>query len=108
MTKQFDIQAHVKSGVVMRFGSFFITRRPAPAIECVDGFIMSVQASETHYCAPRDYDGPYAEFEVGFPSEREEQLMPYAEDPERPLDTVYRYVPLEIIEALVEKHGGVT
>ncbi len=106
MTSKFDVQAHVKSGVVVHFNSFF-TRRPAPAIECVDGFIMSVQASETHYCAPRDNDGPYTEFEVGFPSEREEQLMPYAEDPERPLDTVYGYVPLEVIEALIEKHGGV-
>jgi hypothetical protein len=68
---------------------------------------MSVQASEFHYCTPRDNDGPYAEFEVGFPSQPEDQLMPYAEDPERPTDTVYGYVPLEVIEALIEKHGGV-
>ena len=109
MTSKFDIQAHVKSGgVIPRLhpDSPF-HRRPATGIECADGFTMSVQASEFHYCTPRDNDGPYAEFEVGFPSQPEDQLMPYAEDPERPTDTVYGYVPLEVIEALIEKHGGV-
>jgi len=41
-----------------------------PAIECIDGFMMSVQASSMHYCTPRENQGPYSEVEVGYPSER--------------------------------------
>ena len=33
--------------------------------------------------------------------------MPYAEDRERPTDTVYGYVPVEIVERVIEKHGGI-
>ena len=30
---------------------------------------VSIQASEYHYCTPRNNEGPYSEWEVGFPSE---------------------------------------
>lgn len=110
MSKKFDIQAHVKSGKVLekahRDSPFH--RFPAPLIECEDGFTMSVQASGFfHYCEPRNDDGPYTHFEVGFPSEYEDKLMPYAEDEERPTETVYACVPLEIVEHIIKKHGGV-
>lgn len=32
--------------------------------------------------------------------------MPYAEDPETPTESVYAYVPVEVIEQIIEKHGG--
>lgn len=75
---------------------------------CEDGFTMSVQASHYHYCSPRqDNAAFYYKVEIGFPSEKEEYLMPYAEDRERPTDTVYGYVPVEIVECVIEKHGGI-
>lgn len=77
------------------------------ALTCNDGFRMSVQASETHYCLPRDNEGPHYKFEVGYPSSEEPALMRYAEDPDRPTDTVYGYVPVEIIDEIIAKHGGI-
>lgn len=76
-------------------------------ITCADGFRFSVQASSGHYCTPRDDIGPWIEFEVGYPSEREETLMPFAEDGDNPTETVYGWVPAEVIEAIIEKHGGI-
>lgn len=78
----------------------------APVLVCSDGFQMSVQASRTHYCAPRDNQGPWCAVEIGFPSARDEKLMPFAEDPEKPTETVYSYVPIDVVAAVVEAHGG--
>ncbi len=75
-------------------------------IECVDGFTMSVQASRTHYCRPREDGAWWDQVEVGYPSAEEPLLMPYAESPETPTMTVYGYVPVEVIDAVIEKHGG--
>lgn len=32
---------------------------------CKDGTTISVQASEFHYCTPRNNEGPWTEFETG-------------------------------------------
>lgn len=79
-----------------------------PPVVCADGFEMSVQASEVHYCSPRELlpFGDYVSWEVGFPSALEPDLMPYCEDPEHPLDTVYGYVPTATVNAVIAKHGG--
>lgn len=74
------------------------------------GLSMSVQASEYAYCSPRetlDSYVHYSEFEVGFPSEVVESLLEYAEDLERPTDTVYGYVPAEVIQKIVDDNGGI-
>ena len=78
-----------------------------PFITCEDGFKISVQASETHYCTPRSNRGPYSKVECGYPSEREKDLLDYAEEPNNPTDTVYGWVPVDIIDAVIEKHGGI-
>ncbi len=79
-----------------------------PRIVCRDGFSMSVQAHSGSYCSPRDGGkGPWDSVELGFPSAREELLMPYVEDSENPTDTVYGYVPIEVVEQVIEKHGGI-
>ena len=43
----------------------------------------------------------------GTPSMEDAELIPYAENPDVPLDTVYAYVPVEIVDAVMEKHGGI-
>jgi hypothetical protein len=78
-----------------------------PHIECADGLILSVQASSTHYATPRINHGPYTHVEVGYPSEPVEELMPYAEDGDCPTQTVYGYVPVEVVEQVIESHGGI-
>jgi hypothetical protein len=81
-------------------------------VVCKDGFVMSVQASNFHYCSPK-VDGlpkrAYKSFEVGFPSEEEPLLAPYMETPgegKGPCDTVYGYVPAHVVRKVVKKHGG--
>ena len=76
-------------------------------VVCADGFKMSVQASEYNYCEPRVTGAArYFSVEVGFPSEEEVLLMDWAEDSERPTDTVYGYVPSERVALVIAKHGG--
>ena len=77
-------------------------------VVCTDGFTMSVQANEGAYCSPRVSRSPsYLEVEVGYPSVREEMLMPYAESPEQATDTVYAYVPVAVVTNVIAKHGGI-
>lgn len=79
-----------------------------PRVTCADGFHVSIQASDTHYCSPRNDEGPWHSVELGFPSAADDLIQEYAEDPDHPTDTVYGYVPLAVVEALVSKHGGLT
>lgn len=103
-------------------------------IECADGFSLSVISGGGTYSTPRPalcstrvpghcpgvrmpmlnqvectYTGPFTALEVGFPSERPEPWnawSEYVEDPDQPTETVYGYVPVEIIRALIDSHGG--
>lgn len=79
----------------------------AKRITCKDGFSLSVQATRGSYCSPRENLGPWYEVEVGFPSAEPELIMSYAEQPEKPTETVYGYVPIELVEQLIELHGGI-
>lgn len=81
---------------------------PRLHVVCNDGFKMSVQAGQYLYSTPRTDDAPtYSAVEVGYPSEYEELLMPYVEDANDPTGTVYGYVPVEVVDAIIEKHGGI-
>jgi hypothetical protein len=103
-------------------------------ITCADGFTLSVIAGGGTYCHPRpvlcyhsadhdmvhepfapyedvahDYEGPYDQVEVGFPSERPEpweEWRQFAEESEKPTETVYGYVPVGMVRVLVANHGG--
>ncbi len=80
-----------------------------PRIVCNDGFSISVQGSSNHYCSPRENltDEAYAEVELGFPSVADDLIADYAEDDEDLTDTVYGWVPIDTVEELVKKHGGI-
>lgn len=75
-------------------------------VKCADGFSMSVQASKGSYCSPRDDSGPYDSVEVGFPSSYDYYLHEYAEDPDKPTDTVYGWVPADTVMMCIDAHGG--
>lgn len=77
-----------------------------PRIVCQDGFSLSVQASQGAYCAPRNNTGPWYQLEVGFPSAKPEFIFEYVEDDDRPMQTVYGYVPIDLIVNLINLHGG--
>ena len=80
-----------------------------PRIVCNDGFSISVQGSVNHYCSPRENltDEAYAEVELGFPSVADDLIADYAEDDEDLTNTVYGWVPIDTVEELVKKHGGI-
>ena len=82
--------------------SFPIAKR----ITCNDGFSLSVQATHGAYCSPRTNIATWYSVEVGYPTKAPELIMDYAEDKEKPTDTVYGYVPIGLVEQLIELHGG--
>tara|TARA_Y100000593_G_scaffold87788_1_gene168896 strand:- start:572 stop:871 length:300 start_codon:yes stop_codon:yes gene_type:complete len=76
-------------------------------ILCADGFSMSVQASSGNYCTPRiSGSDRYTAVEVGFPSHEEPLLLQYADDAANPTDTIYAYVPVQVVTDVIAKHGG--
>lgn len=76
-------------------------------ITCKTGFNVSVQAHSRNYCTPRDDYGPYTEVELGMPSDLDSLIIKYAEDCNNPTETVYGWVPVGIVKALLIKHKGV-
>lgn len=79
-------------------------------IVCDDGFTFSCQASEGHYSSPKKTGLPakdYKAWEIGYPSVPDHAILPFIEDDERDAtDSVYPYVPTDIVIHLIESHGG--
>lgn len=81
-----------------------------PVVVCADGFRVSIQAGAALYSIPRE-DGmyPYSAFELGYPSEEEPLINEYAEyygsDGIDYTDTVYPFVPTELVDEVLRKHG---
>jgi hypothetical protein len=78
-----------------------------PRIVCVDGFFMSVQGSVGHYCSPRKDADEFTSMEIGFPSQDEELIASLAENKTALTETVYGWVPCELIQQVIDKHGGI-
>ena len=89
--------------------TIFGTAALRPEAVCADGFTLSIQASGMHYCIPNEdlSDGDYSKVELSYLSEEVEEFLPFAEDDEAPLATVYGYVPVETVDAFLAKHGGI-
>lgn len=89
-----------------------LTTAHALPVICADGFRVSIQASGMAYCRPRaTYPdvAAYSAFEVGFPSMPEEALRDYSvhgKDADLS-NCVFAYVPREVVERMVERHGGI-
>jgi len=80
------------------------TRNP---IICNDGFEISAQGSIGHYCSPRMHTNRYLSLELGYPSQKDNLIIKYAEDKKNLCNTVYGWVPIEIVEELIKKHKGI-
>lgn len=125
------IDLHVIADMI---SDMHVFQKVRPRIACNDGFSVSVQASEFAYCNPRytqwqnengwqvingnyysssdiprnfetDHFIPYESVELGYPSKADELIYEYAEGDDY-TNTVYGYVPVKIVEQLIEKHGG--
>lgn len=95
----------------MTFRDFMIrcgSVRFRPEIVCADGFRMSVQGHEMTYSIPKEICGEFEAMEIGFPSEQEDLIMEFIDsDTQPPTQSVYGYIPIDLIEKVVEKHGGI-
>lgn len=80
------------------YGSSYSKTCAIPPVEIDDTpYKLSVQASSSHYCSPReDLQELYEDVEIGFPNFNfsKEFIFLYAEDGVYPQDTVYGYVPM--------------
>lgn len=77
-------------------------------VVCKDGLEFSMQASDFHYCIPRSNQGPWSQFEIGYPELNgapfePDEIAEYQDGPDSP---VYGYIPAEAIERLIASHGG--
>lgn len=75
-----------------------------------DGNSLSVQAPEYHYCSPRETMSDYSyydSFEIGFPSKHYDSLEPFKDGPEDQTESVFGWVPVEVLEKLITEAGGV-
>ena len=79
-----------------------------PQIECHDGFTISVQAHAGSYCQ-RNAKGKLVTVECGFPSTKPKtpEFLLYAESNNDYTETVYPYMPVEVVEAELKAHGGI-
>ena len=90
-----------------------MTSTRLPHIVCTDGFTMSVQVGYSLYSTPKKVAKRYSEVEIGYPSEHEPLIEEYAECftfEELDIDftdTIYPYVPVKIVDNVLEKHGGI-
>ena len=90
-------------------------------IVCADGASVSIQAGKVIpelellgigdtcglYCTPRNNKGPFTEVEAGYPSVNPpESWMQHCENPDRPTDTVYPYLPYQYVHEFINVHGG--
>lgn len=73
---------------------------------CNDGFSFSMQASRYHRSIQDPITKLYESVELGYPSDLDELIAPYAEE-DYTINTVFNYVPVEVVDELLVKHGGV-
>ena len=75
-----------------------------PLVKCADGTTLSVQASETHYCSPRDNHGPYTEAEVWcIKSDNAVEVLEFEYNDEEHT----AYVNINFVVAYIDRHGGI-
>lgn len=96
LSKYGDTPAHVRN-------------RQVKPVVCADGFSVSVQASDGHYCRPRNDQGPWTHVELGYPSdEMGDQFNEYQDGQygQSHTDCVFGSVPVELVRDLIAAHGG--
>ena len=81
-----------------------------PSMVCADGLSLSVQGHYGAYSYPRDdFAEQYQQVEIMGPKKADELLAPYERDCNAVGDEmIYPYVPVEVVAAVIEKHGGLT
>lgn len=84
-----------------------------PRVIFNSGASLSIQASRSHYSLPREDEGPYTHFELAHPrglGAPDLAMLEKYEEPSCRPDTsgsgIYPYVPKEILDKIIARHGG--
>ena len=72
---------------------------------CQDGFSVSVVWGRGTN-SEVGQNGDIVSYELGFPSSEDNLISEFAEDSTNPTNTVYGWVPAEIVQQLIQSHGG--
>ena len=103
-----EIQARLMSkDREIHAGSGMVFLEIIPRMYAVDGFNISIQTGDCHYCSPRSNKGPWTHVEMGFPSQEEPAIAEWAECPDDLVESVYAYAPIDVIAEVFEKLGGI-
>lgn len=79
-----------------------------PRIVCADGFSISIQGGFHAYCTPRINGAAWTNLEAGYPSSRPgDALLHYADDASSATESIYPYVPIDVLQAELDAHGGI-
>ena len=92
------LQKHLATEIIKTSTGLYY-KPPTDLVKCADGTTLSVQASEDHYCTPRDNQGPYTTVEVWCESSDVTEFEYSEEGPSA-------YVPIEDVVRFIENHGG--
>ena len=97
-------------GINVKLANKEISHLPSyanPPLLCLDGFSVSIQANSSAYSHPREDNCKLYEYvELGYPNKFDDLIYEWAEDDSAPCRTVYGYVPVNVVNRLIEKHGG--
>ena len=76
-----------------------------PPIKCKDGTIVTIYASDRHYCSPKDNSGPYTHVEVTIGGTDPGPLHKHWDYSDA--DPTYCFVPLSTLRDFIDRHGGI-
>ena len=80
-----------------------------PHIICKSGFVLSVQASDAHYCTPRGNEGPYLAVEMMFLKSTKipQVFKPFAASPDEwGVGALFFNVPVAFVNDWIAINGG--
>lgn len=78
-----------------------------PRVILNSGASLSIQASTSHYCLPRNNEGPYTHYELGHPrglGSPDLAMLKEYEDGEG--SGIYAYVCKKVLDKIINRHGG--
>ena len=107
MVKDWANTWHKTFKVVENPNTQFANNRVLRYVICNDGFTFSLQAGPSHYSTPKEMADYYSAFEIGYPSTEESLWEQWIEPGNEPTESVYGWVPQDIINAVIKKHGGI-
>lgn len=82
---------------------------PRPRAKCADGYSVSIQAGSGAgvRCWPNEDTDKFTHVALDMPSCVDEELLPYRYDLDDPEEIFYFFVPIEVMDKVLEKHGGI-